>query len=196
METRRIGQLAVSVVGVGCNNFGRKVDRDGVDRIVGTALDEGVTLFDTADIYSAGASESLLGEVLGSRRDSLVLATKFGGDMGEGMSSAPDYVRKAVDASLRRLQTDHIDLYQLHFHDGKTPIAETLGALDELVTAGKVREVGCSNFTPEMLEEASEVSYDGQARFACVQNHLSLLERADETAGLAAAEHLGMAYIP
>src|SRR5271166_894778 len=163
MRTRKIGSLEVSVVGVGCNNFGTRLDGEAVGAVVDAALEQGVNFFDTADIYGRGASEELLGRALGDRRESVVVATKFGGDMGEGRGASADYVRRAAEASLARLGTDRIDLYQLHFPDPDTPLGETLDALDGLVTAGKVREIGCSNFTAAMLDEAWSVTEDGEA---------------------------------
>ena len=148
METRTIGSLEVSVVGLGCNNFGMRIGRAETKAVVDAALDAGINFFDTADIYGGTKSETYLGEALGARRDEIVLATKFGGpyEGHEGGASAA-YIRTAVEDSLTRLGTDRIDLYQLHFPDQKTPIAETIGALVELVAEGKVREIGCSNFT-------------------------------------------------
>src|SRR6516162_4053639 len=156
METRTIGSLKVSVVGLGCNNFGMRIGRKETDAVVGAALDTGITFFDTADIYGGTKSETYLGAALGSRRDEIVLATKFGGayEDHEGGGS-PSYVRTAVEDSLTRLGTDRLDLYQLHVPDSKTPVAETISALAELVGEGKSREFGCSNFTVEMLEEAA-----------------------------------------
>src|SRR5690242_9120648 len=148
LPQRQLGGLSVSAVGLGCNNFGRRVDLDGTRAVVDAALDAGVTFFDTADVYgNAGGSETLLGEVLKGRRDQVVLATRFGMDMGDnGPSVRPRgsraYIREAIDGSLRRLQTDVIDLYQYHRSDGETHIEETLGSLDELVMSGKVRFVG------------------------------------------------------
>ena len=148
MRTRKIGSLEVSVVGLGCNNFGGRIDYDGSAAVVHSALDAGITFFDTADVYGGTQSEEFLGRALGSRRDDIVLATKFGMQVdAEHKGAKPDYVHNALEASLRRLQTDHVDLYQLHAPDPDTPIAETLGALDECVRAGTVREIGCSNFT-------------------------------------------------
>ena len=180
METRRIGSLTVSVVGLGCNNFGGRIDADATQAVVDAAIDAGVTLFDTADVYGGGgASEELLGRALGSRRDDVVIATKLGMPMGEGKAgAAPAYVKQSCEDSLRRLGTDRIDLYQLHAPDPTTPIADTLGAFTELVQAGKVLEIGCSNFTPEQIAEAAAASADhGIVRFVSVQNELSLLRR-------------------
>ncbi len=156
METRTIGSLKVSVVGLGCNNFGGRIGRTETAAVVGAALDAGITLFDTADIYGGAKSETYLGAALGSRRDEIVLATKFGAPYeGHEGGASPAYVRTAIEDSLNRLGTDRIDLYQLHVPDQKTPIAETIGVLDELVAEGKVREFGCSNFSAAMLEEAA-----------------------------------------
>ena len=197
MQTRQIGSLDVSVVGLGCNNFGRRVDEDGTRQVVDAALDAGVTFFDTADIYGATKSEEFLGRILQGRRDRVVLATKFGMEVApDKVGASPTYVHQAVRDSLARLQTDHIDLYQLHQPDPTVPIAETLSALHDLVQAGLVREIGCSNFSAEQQNEAAHAVADGAARFVSVQNELSLLERADETDGLAGAEANGLAYIP
>ena len=199
MEMRSIGSLEVSVVGLGCNNFGGRIDEAATRAVVDAALDAGITLLDTADNYGDTKSEEFLGRALQGRRDRLVLATKFGGlrkDLGREGGAAPAYVREAVEASLRRLATDRIDLYQLHTPDPHTPIAETLGALDDLVREGKVREVGCSNFTGAMLQEADVAPSAGAARFVSVQNELSLLAPDDRDDALPVAERLGIAYIP
>ena len=197
MQTRRIGSLEVSVVGLGCNNFGRRIDAGATAAVVHAALDAGVTLFDTADIYGNGKSEEFLGRALGPRRKDIVLATKFGGPMDERRRGArPDYVRRAVEDSLRRLGTDRIDLYQLHQPDTETPIGDTLGALDELVRAGKVREIGCSNFSVEQLRDAERAARPGAARFVSVQNEYSLLHRDPEGGVLAECERQGLAFIP
>ncbi len=196
MRTRRIGSLEVSVVGLGCNNFGGRLDQAGTDAVVGAALEAGVTLFDTADIYGGARSEELLDRALGARRDEVVVATKFGVPYADHEGgAAPDYVRRAAEDSLRRLGTDRIDLYQLHFPDPKTPIADTLGALDELVRAGKVREVGCSNVTAPQLDEAQAAAGDG-ARFVSVQNNFSILHREAEAEVLPACERLQVAFLP
>ena len=197
MDTRTIGSLTVSIVGLGCNNFGRRVDEDGTRRVVDASLDAGVTFFDTADIYGGTRSETFLGGILAGRRDRIVLATKFGMEVApDKVGAAPDYVRRALHDSLERLQIDHVDLYQLHEPDPTVPIADTLAVLDELVREGLVREIGCSNFTAAQEREAAEAVVDGSARFVSVQNELSLLERADETDGLAGAAEQGLAYIP
>ena len=197
METRKIGSLEVSVLGLGCNNFGRRVDEAGTRRVVDAAIDAGVTLLDTADIYGGTKSESFLGEILKGRRDRIVLATKFGMEVAaDKKGAAPAYIRRAVRDSLERLQTDHIDLYQLHEPDPNVPIADTLATLDELVREGLVREIGCSNFSADQLTEAANAVADGAARFVSVQNELSLLATSDLTDGLAGATALGLAYIP
>src|SRR5215212_9238765 len=198
MDTRRIGSLEVSVVGLGCNNFGSRLDSDATSAVVDTALDEGINFFDTADIYGGTKSEEFLGRALGRRRDEVVIATKFGSAVDEQRKGArPQYVRQAVEDSLRRLRTDCIDLYQLHRPDPQVTIEDTLGALDELVRTGKVREIGCSNFSGEQLRAAEEVAArEGGARFASVQNEYSLLHREPEREILAECERLGIAFIP
>ncbi len=196
METRKIGTLDASVVGLGCNNFGWHTDEAGTKRVVDAALDAGVNFFDTADIYGGTRSEEFLGRVLKGRRDRVVLATKFGigiDDRRPG-GARPEYVRQAAEDSLGRLDTDHIDLYQLHRPDDDTPIADTLGALNALVQAGKVREIGCSNFSAAQLQEAEAAA--GGARFVSVQNEYSLLQRAPEMDVLAECEKLGVAFLP
>ena len=190
MRTRRIGSLVVPVVGLGTNNFGWRLDEPASAAVVRAALDAGVTLIDTADIYGGTESEAFIGRALGARRDEAVLATKFGKrgrpDLAGG--ATPGYVRASVEGSLVRLRTDRIDLYQLHEPRPETPIADTLGALTELVEQGKVREIGCSNLSGDQLREA--------AGFACVQNELNVLEPNDVDDGLAAAGALGIAYLP
>jgi aryl-alcohol dehydrogenase-like predicted oxidoreductase len=198
MDTRRIGSLEVSVVGLGCNNFGRRLDEAGSRAVVDAALDAGITFLDTADVYGDTRSEEYLGRILEGRRDRVVLATKFGSRIDDARpgGASPGYVRRAAEDSLRRLRTDRIDLYQLHEPDRATPIADTLGALDELVREGKVREIGCSNFTAEQLREAAAAAAPGAASFVSVQNELNLLDRADEQGALPEAERLGLSYIP
>lgn len=201
MRVRSIGSLEVSVVGLGCNNLGRRVDQAGTDAVVGACLESGVTLFDTAESYGDGASEELLGAALGARRDQVVLATKFGWltEAGEGRGGArPDAVKRACEGSLRRLGTDRIDLYQLHKPHPDTPIADTLGALTELRDAGKVREIGCSNFSVAQIDAALSASAaGGLAPFASVQNQWSLLHREPETDGVAdACARHGLAVLP
>ncbi len=201
METRKIGELEVSVVGLGCNNFGAALDLEGTRAVVDAAIDAGITYLDTADIYGGTVSEQHLGEVLKGRRDAVVLATKFGHPTGvpEGRhGGSASWVHEATEASLRRLQTDRIDHLQIHSPDADTPVAETLGALDELVKAGKVLEIGCSNFSAAQLAEADAVSREqGLARFVTVQNHYSLLTRAPETEGvLDACAALDIGFVP
>jgi aryl-alcohol dehydrogenase-like predicted oxidoreductase len=200
MDTRAIGSLSASVVGLGCNNFGGRLDEAATKRVVDGALDAGITLFDTADIYGGTKSEEFLGRALQGKRDRALIATKFGvpiNDERKGGGSAA-YVHVACDDSLRRLGTDRIDLYQIHFPDSATPIDETLGALDELVRAGKVREIGCSNFTPELIEVSESASAAGGfARFVSVQNEYSLLRRAPEKNGvLDACAKYDLGFIP
>jgi len=197
MDTRRIGSLEVSVVGLGCNNFGRRLDSDSTSAVVDAALDVGITFFDTADVYGGTKSEEYLAHALGRRREDVMIATKFGSAVDEQRRGArPEYVRRAVEDSLLRLGTDRIDLYQLHTPDPQVPIEETLGALDELVKAGKVREIGCSNFSADQLREAEEATREGTARFASVQNEYSLLHREPEGDVLPECERLGIAFIP
>ena len=194
-----IGQLAVSVVGLGCNNFGGRIDLDATRAVVDAALDEGINFFDTADIYGATKSEELLGQVLAGRRDDVIVATKFG--MGDGTTlpagASAASVVSAAEGSLRRLGMDHIDLYQLHLPDDQTPIDETLEAMDRLVRDGKVREIGCSNFDGTRLDEATaSAEQHGTARFESVQNELSLLRRRGEADVVAACERHGLAILP
>jgi aryl-alcohol dehydrogenase-like predicted oxidoreductase len=194
--------LMVSTVGLGTNAFGVRIDADEVQAVVDAAIDAGVTLFDTADTYGVGASEELLGRALGKRRDDVVVATKFGMDMGGangpdwGARASRRYVRRAVEASLQRLGTDHIDLYQLHQPDLVTPIEETLEALTELVTEGKVRYVGCSNFAAWQVVDANWTAANaGLQPFVSAQNEYSLYNRAAEEELLPALGHLGMSLI-
>lgn len=197
MRTRSIGSLEVSVVGLGCNNFGWHIDEARTREVVDAAIDAGITMFDTADIYGDTESEAFLGRVLKGRRDRVVLASKFGkpGRPGLAGGASPAYVRASLEASLRRLRTDRIDLYQLHEPRDETPIGETLGELDALVREGKVREIGCSNFTKEQLRAPDRAAGE-DARFACVQNELNLPDRADIDDGLDEAGRLGIAYLP
>jgi aryl-alcohol dehydrogenase-like predicted oxidoreductase len=206
MRYRPLGTsgLIVSVVGLGCNNFGRAVDLDGTRAVVDAALEAGITLLDTADVYgNRGGSESLLGEALKGRREQVVLATKFGMDMGGangpdwGARGSRRYVRRAVEASLERLQTDWLDLYQYHAPDGVTPIEETLAALDELVAEGKVRYVGSSNFAGWQVAEADAVARrDGATRFVSAQNSYALLDRTPERELIPACAHFGVGILP
>lgn len=191
--------LDVPVVGLGANNFGRRLDLDGTRAVIDAAISEGVTFFDTADIYGGGSSEQLLGECLPGRRDQVLLATKFGMDMGDGKGprGSRDYIRQAIEASLERLRTDMVDFYWYHQPDGVTPIAETLEALHELVSAGKVRAIGASNFSAAALEEADSVARErGLTRFSAVQNEYSLLARDAEDDVLPACERLGIGFVP
>ncbi len=199
MQKRRIGSLEVSIVGVGCNNFGARIDEVRTQQVINAALDAGVSFFDTADTYADGRSEELLGRFLGARRSEAIIATKFGRDMpGQGGGAHPAYVRKAFDGSLKRLRTDYIDLYQQHVPDPNVPIAETLGALDELVKAGKVREIGCSNFSVQELRDAQTAAErrPGSARFVSVQNEYSLLHREPEEGVLDECARQDMAFLP
>jgi aryl-alcohol dehydrogenase-like predicted oxidoreductase len=202
LPTRSLGHsgIQVSVLGLGCNNFGRRVDLAGTQAVVDAALAEGVSFLDTADIYGGdGASEALLGQVLEGRRPQVVLATKFGMDMGDarGPRGSREYIFEEIEDSLARLRTEVIDIYWYHEPDGVTPIAETLGALDELVRAGKVRAIGASNFGAEQIEEADTVARErGFARFTAVQNEYSLLVRDAERDVLPTCERLGLAFVP
>ena len=197
MQTRRIGSLDVSVVGIGCNNFGRRLDAAGTAAVVHAAFDNGVNLLDTADTYSLGQSEEYIGKALGSRRSEAIIATKFGMKMDEEKHGAkPAYIKQAVEASLKRLNIDVIDLYQLHTPDPTVPIADTLGALDDLVKAGKVREIGCSNFSAEQLREAEAAVPAGGARFVSVQNQYSPLQREPEASVLPECERLNVGFLP
>lgn len=197
MQTRRIGSLEVSVVGLGCNNFGWRLKAAATERVVHAALEAGINFFDTADIYGGGESETFLGRALGRRRSQVVLATKFGMKMDEQRKGAkPEYVKQALEDSLGRLRTDYVDLYQLHRPDPEVPIADTLGALDEAVEAGKVREIGCSYFSAEQLREAEAAVRPDASRFVSVQNEYSLFHRDPEREVLAECERLGLAFIP
>ncbi|CAN5503121.1 aldo/keto reductase [soil metagenome] len=201
MEHRTLGNsdLSVSVVGLGCNNFGGRLDLDASEKVIHRALDAGLNLFDTADIYgNKGGSEEILGKVLGKRRKDIVLATKFGmamSDTDKGGKAA--YVRKAIEASLTRLKTDVIDLYQMHAPDDSTPIEETLIALNQLVREGKVRFIGCSNFSAKQLREALEVSdRHGLATFVSFQDEYSLLDRKIEDDVLPEGRDSGLGLLP
>lgn len=207
MSYRRLGAsgLVVSVVGLGCNNFGRKLDADGTREVVDAAFDAGITLFDTADIYGSphGASEEFLGAALKGRRDEIVLATKFGMDM-EGVNGndfdargSRRYIVRAVEASLRRLETDHIDLYQMHRPDEGTPIDETLAALDDLVRKGLVRYLGNSNFAGWQIADAHWTASAGNLTpFISAQNQYSLLHREVEDEIVPSCEHFGLGFLP
>jgi aryl-alcohol dehydrogenase-like predicted oxidoreductase len=197
--------LIVSTVGLGCNAFGVRADIGATRAIVHAAVDQGITLLDVADVYGPepGVSESMLGEVLGGHRDDVVLATKFGMDMrgangaDHGVRGSRRYIRRAVEASLRRLRTDHIDLYQMHEPDEVTPIEETLTALQELVAEGKVRYVGSSNFTGWQVVDADWVARsNGTAAFVSAQNKYSLYDRSAEQELIPACEHVGVGLLP
>jgi aryl-alcohol dehydrogenase-like predicted oxidoreductase len=202
LSTRPLGHSAIEVteVGLGANNFGRRLDLDGTRAVVDACLEVGITFFDTADIYGGqGASEALLGQVMEGRWDEVVLATKFGMDMGDGETArgSAAYIRSAVQASLRRLRTDTIDVYWYHRPDGVTPIAETLQALHELVQAGTVRAIGASNFSAAQLQEADDVARErGLTRFTALQNEYSLLKREVEAEVLALCERLNVGFVP
>jgi aryl-alcohol dehydrogenase-like predicted oxidoreductase len=207
MRYRSLGNsgLTVSVTGLGCNNFGRRLDLEATRAVVDAALEAGMTLLDTADSYgNGGASEEFLGEVLAGRRDQVVLATKFGHqgfDMGYGPAAGGKggraYIRRAVERSLRRLRTDYLDLYQLHTPDPVTPVEETLAALTELVDEGKVRYAGHSNFTGWQIADAAHLArQDGTTSFVSAQNHWSLLERGVEAEVVPAARHFGLGVLP
>jgi aryl-alcohol dehydrogenase-like predicted oxidoreductase len=195
VERRSVGrsELEVSRVGLGCNNFGWRLDRDSTRAVIDAALDAGVTFLDTADIYGGGDSERFIGHALAGRRDGVVLATKFGQDKGlPGPGGSPEHVRRAIDASLDRLGMPSVDLYYYHRPDGVTPIAETLGAMQELVDAGKVRWLGLSNVDAGLLREAATTGIP----IVAVQNSYSLLHRDDDAAVLPLCRELGVGYVP
>jgi aryl-alcohol dehydrogenase-like predicted oxidoreductase len=202
MEQRRLGRsgLQVSAVGLGCNNFGGRMDQAATRAVVDAAIDKGVTLFDTADVYGNQQSEALLGAALGARRPNVVVATKFAMPMGPGLADrggSRSYIVRAVEASLRRLGTDYIDLYQMHAPDPGTPIDETLRALDDVVRAGKVRYLGNSNFTGWQIADADWTARSANLdRFVAAQNHYNLLERGVETDLLGACERFGLGMLP
>jgi len=201
MQMRRIGELSVSVVGLGCNNFGMRIDADQTKRVVDAAIDHGINYFDTAESYGQGRSEELLGKALGARRSDVVIASKWGHtaslDDGE-RGGSPAEIRKRLEGSLRRLGTDYIDHYQLHRPDPDTPHEETLGCLAELRAEGKIREIGCTHFTAAQLDAAHAAAGERDvAPYPSVQNHYSLLTRDPETDGVFdACERLGMAFVP
>jgi aryl-alcohol dehydrogenase-like predicted oxidoreductase len=202
MKYRRLGNsgLKVSEIGLGCNNFGMRIDQDQTTAVVAAALEAGITLFDTADVYGATQSEVMLGKALGARREDIVLATKFGIPLGASPytgGGSRRYIVRAVEASLKRLATDHIDLLQMHRPDADTPIDETLRALDDLIVAGKVRYVGCSNFTGWQIADADWTSRsENLSRFVSAQNNYSLLERNIEHEVLPACAHFGLGMLP
>jgi len=190
-QRRQIGALEVSLTGLGCNNFGWRIDEAQSRRVVETALDSGINFFDTADLYDTGHSEEYLGRALAGRRKEAVIATKFGMKLDDARPGGgrPEYIRQAAEDSLRRLGTDCIDLYQIHQPDPNTPIADTLGALEELVRAGKVREIGCSNFSAQQIREAG-------GKFISVQNQYSLFHREPEAEVLPECGRLHLAFLP
>jgi aryl-alcohol dehydrogenase-like predicted oxidoreductase len=205
LSHRKLGssQLTVPVVGIGCNAFGTRMDLDQVTAVVDAAIEHGATFFDTADVYGLGSSEELLGRALGSRRDDVVIATKFGMDMkghsGDdgGRRGSPSYIRTSVEASLRRLGTDYIDLYQLHVPDPRTPIEDTLETLDDLVTAGTVRAIGCSNLKAWQVVDAAWTSRTRDlAPFVTAQNEYSLYNRTAELELTPACLELGIGILP
>lgn len=200
MKVRRLGNsgLKVSVVGIGCNNFGMRIDQAQTEGVVNAAIDAGITLFDTADIYGGTKSEEFLGKALGKRRHEIVLATKFGMQVGQDpkkRGGSRKWIMQAVEDSLRRLGTDYIDLYQHHQPDPDTPVDETLRALDDLVTQGKVRYIGNSNYTGWQIADADWTAA-GQTRFVSAQNEFSLLKRDVEREVLPACEHFGLGFLP
>jgi aryl-alcohol dehydrogenase-like predicted oxidoreductase len=201
MRTATVGGLEVSVIGLGCNNFGRALDQEGTTRVVGAALDAGITFFDTASNYGEGRSEAYLGAALGNRREDVVIATKVGvaipGWEGSG-GAGPEYVTQVLERSLAALGTDYLDLYMVHFPDAATPIADTLEVLSRLVGEGKVRQIGCSNFDPNHLTEAIGASRErGWPAFVCDQVHYSMVHREPERTGLAElCVSTGVALLP
>jgi aryl-alcohol dehydrogenase-like predicted oxidoreductase len=201
VEHRSIGELSVSVVGLGCNNFGGRIDADRTQAVVDAAIDAGIDYFDTAESYGSGASEELLGRALGSRRSEVSIATKWGhtASLGDGERGGdPVQIRRRLDASLRRLGTDHVDHYQLHRPDPSTPVEETLGCLAELRDEGKIREIGCTHFSAEQLREAHRLAAETDLPpWPSIQNHYSVLTRDPEHDGVfAACEELGVAFVP
>lgn len=203
METRRIGGetgIDISVVGLGCNAFGRRISEEASKKVIDGAIDVGITFFDTAEGYGNGLSEEFIGRAIEGQRDRLRIATKFGYNMlhaeGKGKGSREN-IMLAIDKSLARLRTDHVDLYQIHRFDPMTPIAETLGAMNELVAAGKVRLIGCSNFTAAQLRDAAATAKEmGISSFVTLQNEWSLLDRAIERDEVPACEELGIGILP
>ena len=197
MPIRQVGSLDVSLVGLGCNNFGGRTNESQSTEVVRAALDAGINFFDTADIYGGTRSEEILGAALGQDRADVIVATKFGMTLSpERTGAGPEYVKSALEDSLRRLGTDYVDLYQLHRPDPATPIGDTLAALADLVKAGKVREIGCSNFSAAQLDDADAAAAEGAPRFVSVQNQYSVLQREPELDILAECERLGTAFIP
>lgn len=200
MKVNKLGSLEVTAAGIGCNQFGNRCDESQSAKVVHAALDAGINFFDTADVYGTGVSEEHLGKALGRHRDEVVIASKFGHQMGDSPEDAggsPRWVTKAVEDSLRRLGTDRIDLYQMHVPDPKVPIEETLDALARLVKDGKVIEIGCSNFSGEQIIQAERVAAErGFARFVSAQNHYSLLTRGPEKDVVPSCEKVGLGMLP
>jgi aryl-alcohol dehydrogenase-like predicted oxidoreductase len=208
MEMRKLGRFEVSLVGLGCNNFGMRIDEEQTRRVVDAALEQGVNFFDTADVYGATLSERFLGAALKGRRDEAIIATKFGNKLAEKVGDevkpvedsgggSKRWITKAVEDSLTRLGTDRIDLYQFHFPAGDVPFEETLDALNGLVQQGKVLEIGCSNFSADQVDETMKISADkGWASWASLQNHYNLLHREVETEVLPACERHGLGVLP
>jgi aryl-alcohol dehydrogenase-like predicted oxidoreductase len=202
VRTRSLGAEGpvVTVVGLGTNNFGGRIDYEQSKAVLDEAIEQGITLVDTADIYSQGTSEEFIGRALEGRRDAVFVATKFGKEMNENPSDSrgsPEYVRWAAEGSLRRLRTDYIDVYQMHEPDPSTPVEETLGVLDELVREGKVRFIGSSNYSPAQIEEADAIARDrGLTRFVAAQNEYSLVSRGAEDELLPLCDRLGIGVLP
>ena len=198
-ETRKVGSLEVTVAGLGCNNFGMRMDAKRTKAVVNACFDAGVNNFDTAESYGGGKSEEFLGKALGKRRSEAVITTKVSGfGAPEGVTGgSPEWIAQAIDNSLKRLGTDYVDLYLLHMPDAKTPIGDTLEAFGKLVAAGKVREIGCSNFSAQMLEDAAAAAKAlGVPQFVNVQNNYSVLDRTPEAEVIPACEKLGMTLMP
>jgi aryl-alcohol dehydrogenase-like predicted oxidoreductase len=200
METRKLGSLDVSVVGLGCNNFGMRCDEAQSAAVVDAAIDAGINFFDTADVYGGTRSETFLGKALGRRRDEVIIATKFASPVDsdpEHRGASARWIAQAVEDSLRRLGTDRIDLYQQHRPDDQVPLEETIEALDKLVRDGKVVELGNSNFSGELIHQAESISADkGQARFVSAQNELNLLRRRARDEVLPACTEAGIGFLP
>jgi aryl-alcohol dehydrogenase-like predicted oxidoreductase len=202
MEYHRLGNsgLKVSVVGLGTNNFGGRTDESASRRVIDAAIDADINLFDTADVYGAGKSEEIIGRGIKGRRDAVVIATKFRASMGDGPNNeggSRGYIRRALEASLRRLQTEYIDLYQMHSPDPETPIEETLGTLNDLIREGKVRYIGSSNFKGWQIADAAGVAHEHHWNpFITAQNHYSLAERGIEREVIPACSHYGVGMLP
>jgi aryl-alcohol dehydrogenase-like predicted oxidoreductase len=202
MRTRSLGAEGpqVTVVGLGTNNFGGRIDYEQSKAVLDEAIEQGITLVDTADIYSQGTSEEFIGRALEGRRDAVLVATKFGKPMNDNPSDSrgsPAYVRWALEGSLRRLRTEYVDVYQMHEPDPTTQVEETLGVLDELVREGKVRWIGSSNYSPAQIEEADILARDRNlTRFVAAQNEYSLVEREAEDELLPLCDRLGIGVLP